>query len=232
MYLVFRSIQGRSFGPDEALLNAIDALKSAAIGRLDESRRRASIGLLVETGSSGALSDSVRDLLADVPALPARAPGWFTRTGEDFRSRYREFTKRHSFTIIVNTLLIIVAVVKVVTVVSLALDGRGVRGFAEWASVISSVVAGVLIVIGAFSLRRSKLAAYQWFERGLLVEILVTQVFVFAEEQLAGVIGLTYTIVLWLMVRSASRAEREREALADADVPRADTASPVSDPVS
>ena len=52
-----------------------------------------------------------------------------------------------------------------------------------------------------------------WFDRGLLVEILLTQVFVFAQRQLAGVLGLALNIVLWVMVRSAVRAEREREVI-------------------
>ena len=53
----------------------------------------------------------------------------------------------------------------------------------------------------------------QWFERGLLVEILVTQVFVFQQHQLGALLGLSWTIVVWLLVRSAIRAERERDVL-------------------
>ena len=75
---------------------------------------------------------------------------------------------------------------------------------------ISSLVSGALIVIGAIRLRRSRIDALRWFERGLLVEILVTQVFIFQQHQLGGLIGLVLTIVVWLLVRSAMRAERER----------------------
>ena len=46
------------------------------------------------------------------------------------------------------------------------------------------------------------------------MEILVTQVFVFAEYQLQGLLGFVFTIALWVMLRSAMRAEREREVLA------------------
>ncbi len=97
-----------------------------------------------------------------------------------------------------------------------ALDGPGIHGFAEWCSVVSSLVSGVLIVIGAIRLRRSRIDALRWFERGLLVEILVTQVFIFQQHQLGGLIGLVLTIVVWLLVRSAMRAERERVSLAAA----------------
>ena len=51
---------------------------------------------------------------------------------------------------------------------------------------------------------------------GLLVEILVTQVFIFQQRQLQGLVGLVGAIVVWLLVRSALRAERERASLAAA----------------
>lgn len=217
MYLVFRSLEQRAFRPDEAVLNAIEALKSASLGRLGEPDRRAAVALLDSTGAQGQLAASVRGLLVDVPALPAHDPGWFERSGRSLRRRYLRFTESGAFVVIVDVLLLVIAVGKVLTAVSLALDHGGVHGFAEWASVVSSLVAGALLVIGAIRLRHSRISAYRWFDRGLLVEILVTQVFVFQQRQLAGLIGLTYTIVIWLLVRSAMRAERERVSLEAAD---------------
>src|SRR3954466_7580269 len=51
MYLVFRSIQRRSFGPDEAVLNGLEALKAAALGELDEHKRNAAVALIDETAA-------------------------------------------------------------------------------------------------------------------------------------------------------------------------------------
>ena len=65
-------------------------------------------------------------------------------------------------------------------------------------------------MIGLFRIRRDRLAAYRWFERGVLVQIFVTQVFEFASQQLAGVTGLIANIALWLALRSMIRAEVER----------------------
>ena len=71
----------------------------------------------------------------------------------------------------------------------------------------------------ALRLPRSRVSALGWFERGLLVEILVTQVFVFQQRQLGALLGLEWTIVVWLLVRSAMRAERERESLGIPEAP-------------
>jgi hypothetical protein len=217
MYLVFRALGQRAFRPDEALLNAIEALKSASLGRLDEHERVQALVLLDSTGADTPLATEVRGLLTDVPALPPHEPGWFARAGAAVRAEYLAFTRTRSFVAIVDAVVLLLALGKLLEAVALALDGPGVRGFVEWASVVSSLVSSALIVIGAIRLPTSRLDALRWFDRGLLVEILVTQVFVFQQRQLEGLIGLTYTIVLWALVRSAMRAERESESFASLD---------------
>jgi hypothetical protein len=166
--------------------------------------------LIDSTEASGAIAQHVRGLLLDVPALPPRSPGVFARAGRRFRDRYERFTERHGFVIIVNTLMILIAIAKLLLVLAVALDYREIRGFSEWASVIAALAAGVFIVMGTVELPHSRLRAYRWFERGLLVDILVTQVFEFAQQQLSGLTGLVITIGIWIMVRSAIRVETER----------------------
>ena len=227
MYLVFRSVELRAFRPDEAVLNAIEALKSASLGRLDDHQRREAIALLDSTGAHDQLAREVRALLVDVPTLPPHEPGWYAVTADRMRTWYLEWTDSRSFVVVVDGLLLFMAAAKVVSAFGLALDGNGIRGFAEWCSVISSLIAGALIVIGAIQLPRSRIDALRWFERGLLVEILVTQVFIFQQRQLEGLVGLVWTIVVWLLVRSAMRAERERASLAAAEL-----ATPAVQPVS
>src|SRR5262249_13015326 len=190
MYLVFRSVQVRPYRPDEAVLNAIEALKSASLGRLDEEDRRRAIALLDSTGATEPLALDVRSLLDDIDALPTPTPGWFARTGAAVRVRYLRFTRSRWFDWIVNALLLSYAVVKIVLALAVVYEDNRIRGFVEWATVASTLAAGVLILIGAFMLPRSRLSALQWFERGLLVEILVTQVFVFQQHQLGGLLGL------------------------------------------
>jgi hypothetical protein len=213
MYLVFRSIQARTYSPDEAVLNGLEALKAASTGSLNDTRRLSAIALIEETKATGAIADQVVSLLRDAPALPARSPTALGRFGTALRARYRGWTERRWFTRLVSSLLVLLAIATVLSAVGLAFDSGQLRGFIEWALVVSSFVSGAFYIVGAVTLRRSRLEAYTWFDRGLLVDILVTQVFQFAQEQLAGISGLVGTIVLWVMVRSAIKAERERESL-------------------
>jgi hypothetical protein len=232
MYFAFRSIQGRSYGPDEAVLNALEAVKSASIGRLDETRRRSALALLDESGAAGAIAEKVETLLRDVPALPPHVPGPIERFGNAYRRWYTQATQRRGYAKLISTLLVILAIAKVLGVVALASDGRGIRGFSEWASLISEMVSAAFLVVGVLVLPRNRLDAYLWFDRGMLVTILITQIFVFGQEQLAGVLDLAFSIVIWVMVRGAIRAERERDALEGQAALSAGAASATAAPAS
>ncbi len=55
-----------------------------------------------------------------------------------------------------------------------------------------------MILIGASRLRRSRVDAYRWFMRGILVNIFVTQVFVFFESELRSMGGLVISILIYV----------------------------------
>jgi hypothetical protein len=213
MYLAFRSLERRGFGPDEGLLNGLEALKSAALGQLDEPSRRQALALFDTTAPTGAIAAGVRALLADAPAVRARPPSLPSRWAANLRRRYLTIADHPRFPTVVDVLFVLFAVAIVVDVAALGLDGPGIVTFAEWATLSTSVVAAVLLAIGVLFLHRSRMEAYRWFDRGLLVHLYVVQIFVFAEEQLAGSIGLAVTLIAWVLLRSAMRAERDEAAL-------------------
>jgi hypothetical protein len=214
MYLVFRSLERRTYGPDEGLLNGLEALKSAALGQLDEPSRREALALFDRTGPTGPIAAQVRALLDDAPALPPRAPSWPTRFAAALRAQYLALAERRWFPTAVDALFVVFAVVVVSGVVELGLDGRGIVSFAEWVTVLSSGAVAVNLGVGVIVLRRSRADAYRWFDRGLLIHLYVVQIFVFAEKQLAGALSLVVTLAIWVLLRSAMRAERDQAALA------------------
>lgn len=213
MYLVFRAVERRPFRPDEGLLNAIEALKSAALGQLGEPDRREVLALFDRTAPTGDLAASVRGLLADVPTLPERQVSVAARAGQQAREVYLRVTRHPRFPTIVDILFMTLALVAFADVVLLGLDGPGIVSFTERVGFVSALVALALVLVGVLRLHRSRSDAYRWFERGLLVQIFVVQIFVFAEEQLAGTIGLIVVLIAWVLLQGAMRAEREREAM-------------------
>ena len=210
MYLAFRGIERRAFGPDEAVLNGLEALKAAALGQLADPKRNEAVALLDETGAGSPLAHQVRTLLADAPGLPDPAPSRWSRWGSAVQVAYLELAAHPWFVRAATWWFGFLGVASVVGVVVLGFDHSEIRGFEEWAVTISGAVAGALMFVGLLRLRSDRIAAYRWFERGVLVQIFVTQVFEFAQEELAGVAGLAFNIAMWLALRAMIRAEVER----------------------
>jgi hypothetical protein len=92
--------------------------------------------------------------------------------------------------------------------------------FVEGMQLASSLLAGVFTLLGVIRIRKSRLRAFEMFERSLLVSILVTQVFSFYREQFSGLLGLLAEALILIGVRfvieqeelSSSRATQGSEA--------------------
>jgi uncharacterized membrane protein len=101
------------------------------------------------------------------------------------------------------------AIVGVVAVIVLQPEGGSTETFAaaRIAQVGSTLVGAVLIGRGILALRTSRIDAYRWFLRGLLVWILITQVFVFYSSQLGGLAGLAVDLFAYWSLQYATGRE-------------------------
>jgi hypothetical protein len=87
---------------------------------------------------------------------------------------------------------------------STPLEGAGETSTMATAAQILSTIAGAACIgVGVIRLRGSRRSAYHWFMRGLLVWILITQVFVFYSSQLAGLGGLIVDLIAYGSLRFA-----------------------------
>lgn len=207
MYLVFRALANRRYRADEALMNAIEALKWAAVGRLDEPKRLHALSLLEQTCEEQGLVPHVRDLLQQAPTIDQPPPGRLTRLGYRVLGRYEDWTARRGFGLTIGIFFVVLALLDIVQLGLLLLPGTRIHTFPEWATVVSSFVSLGLVVVGASLLPFSRLRAFHWFEASVLVSIFVTQVFLFADRQLAAIVDLIIAALVWAGLRSAIRLE-------------------------
>jgi hypothetical protein len=210
MFLAFRALESKSFGPNDGVVNALEALKAAALGQLDETRRQDALELLHTTNADGALAGRVALLLQDVPALAPNDPLWPARVAQRARARYFQWTARRSFVVTVIVLFLLRAVGLLIGTAVIVFDGAGITSFGEWMTAFTVAIAAALTLVGAGWLPFSVERAYRWFDRGLLFYLLVAQIFVFEQEQLFGTISLAVALLYWVLVRSAIRAEHLR----------------------
>ncbi len=177
------------------------------------------MALLDQTGADDAVAR--RTCARCSPTRPGSRPHARTASSARacaIRDWYLGLAARRWFACAVTAWFVVIGSAQLVVAVVLSADHRGIRGFEEWAIVVSSGVSGALIILGVMRLRHHRLEAYHWFERGILVQIFVTQVFEFAQQQLAGVFGLVFNLLLWISLRVMIRAEQERRLVEPAAV--------------
>lgn len=88
----------------------------------------------------------------------------------------------------------------------------------EILQLISPLISNVLVAFGILVIWHSRLAAYRLFSYAILVSILLTQFFIFYEDQLLGVIGLLPHLLILATLRYLIRAEELEAESREAEV--------------
>jgi hypothetical protein len=220
-------VSRRLFRPEsltsrEATANALDYVKESGIRDLSQAERQRALELIDRADQSDPLVAEMRSLLDHIATVPVRPPGRLARLIGRMRDWYfgPVIAQRWFFGLVIAVFVILTAfnVWNIVRIVVEAVDAanarnaslesvddavNGVRfGFSGWAVLVSSAVVVVFNVLGIVRLlRRARLSAYRWFERGLLVNILFVQVFDFADLQLIAFGLLAFNLLLLVTIR-------------------------------
>jgi hypothetical protein len=211
-FLVARVLIGqRRLTETEALANALDLLEGTLDGPIEPDDRARIHRLLDLADPKAPLALFAEQYLAGLPQAAMRASPIAT-VRRRLADGYEELMANPWAE---RTLSVVVVVYAAVAVVGVALvaTATSASGAAETSTVatigqVASTIAGAALVgRGVLSLRRSRATAYHWFMRGLLVWILVTQVFVFYGSQLAGLGGLIVDLVAYGSLRFAVTRE-------------------------
>jgi len=228
LFLVSRHIQRtRTLSQSDLLRNAIERLGDATHHGYDARDRARTLQFLDAVDPANPMVAPLRELTERVVALPAPERSAAVRLGERIRSEYIALTEQRWFERLITALFTIWAVMTVVNllvfvaaladsdITSATLEQNGT--FLGSAIVASSAVAAGFVVVGLLRIRRGRRAdGYEWLARGLLVSLLVTQVFLFVQSQFGAVFGLGIDILLLITVRAMAARERGRQALAAA----------------
>ncbi|HYM84543.1 MAG TPA: hypothetical protein VEY67_10365 [Candidatus Dormibacteraeota bacterium] len=197
LFLVYRTVAGGHLTQDEDLANALDVVQPAVAHPLD-TRSRGVVARLLDA------SDPTDPM---VPALRSWVRGRWDGGGDDPLDRVAARAEAVYDAAIANPLferalvviVLIDAAAAVVGSVALVLATRDAATESATVShvgeTLSAVLGALLVVRGISVLPFSRLEAYRWFRRGVLVWILVTQLFVFYTSQLAGLAGLAVTVL-------------------------------------
>ena len=207
IYVVARAIYSRrSFTPTEALANAMSLMAEVVAGHLNAGQKRRILQLLDSADQSDPIVQQVRIWVEQAESQTRIEVGSYFRVRNALTSLYSHLVQHRRFRSVIVGGFAVSTLWQLLTVGEIILDlpvlafDRG----AEESTLVSSMqavsllVSGLFVVIGLSRMPRSLLDAYRWLQRSVLVQILITQVFVFYDSQLGALGGLLINLLVYL----------------------------------
>ena len=231
LFLVTRTLGGRTPRSREAALaNAADTLPDLVLGGATEAEQTRVLRLLEQSGERGPLACAIRAFVAAAPAAAAVRPSLISRLAARGRKIYEGLIASRWFGRVVVLLFVGSAIGGALTLLLLGVGaivavaaGEGQTALAEigeeaaqqgWpVFAVSLAAAGATIVCsiaGAVTLRRSRLTGLQWFHRGVLISLFLTQPINFVDEQFWALADLGFDLLLLIGVNYLIRQETLR----------------------
>jgi hypothetical protein len=204
LFLALYAVRRSRLRPHDALANALSLMREERDGTLDPENRREALALLARADPDDPLVPVLRDRLLAMPVRPRRNLTPYTRWRNALAARYRRVAARRWFSTLVLVIIVVYGLGALGTLLTVIQDGSGVDGqaanadVAHYVQAASSGLTALLIIVGLVVRRRSRVAAYRWFKRAILVSLLITQVFVFYNDQFAALGGVILGLLLYV----------------------------------
>jgi hypothetical protein len=231
LFLVFRALEHGALSGREQFVNAVNLLTDLV--QYGSKRDRQLILHLMDQSRIGEpLTGDIRTIVGNVEIHAESNPSVVTRFGEHAWSFYDRLI---AWPLLHWTLLIVFPIQAALGALATVFPGAntevmrlaGVRLFEPLAAnpllahlaTLSAVVSFVLVLFGVARLRHSRLSAYRWFERSVLVAIFFTQVLLFWQDQLSAIGGLAWNLFLFSVLRFLISQEEARTGTAKPTVP-------------
>lgn len=252
LFLAFRTIErsGR-FTQRELLANAYDEAVEVVLHPSNPAHRARALHLLRASGAAGPLARGLQEALNELEAQAPPAAKHVSPWQRASRTLTRAYLRAVRWRWLPRALVILVVAyifvflllfgVELVTATVTAvgsvftLDLFALRGhrIIQIGLLGSSLAAAVLVVAGLVALPRSRLSAYQWFKRSILVSLLFGQIFLFYSQQFGALVELVLSLLVLVALdalivterRAQQAAQRQTDAAASEPPPGAETPS-------
>lgn len=191
----------RTLTPRENLVNAVEASKEIAIGRLSRDTRTHALAWLSKADQSDPLTQVLAAQFEQAVPIPER-PSRFREIEERVRRRYVAIVHNRWFRRVITTVFCVQAAVVVLSLVATTATAAGaIAGNADaahewnatftggplvWLTLAGALVVGMLTVAGVTQLPRSRRRAYRAFGTALLIDLMLVQPFTLLDTGFAG----------------------------------------------
>jgi hypothetical protein len=208
LFLLFRAIERRSLSPEESLINAADILVDVILGGATRAELARMRWLLRRSGDNGPVAEALHSAL-DGATRVREEPSLLSGVAASAWRTYDHLLRWRWFQRVLWVVFVGQAVFGLVATTAIGI--AAISGAERLpASIVSSSISLALTLVGVVRLPESRLDAYRWFERAVLVSVFFTQVIVFWQDQLTALGGLFWDLVLLTVLRYLIRQESAR----------------------
>lgn len=224
LYLTFNFLtRQRKLGSHEYQLNAVAQLEEALVHNMDPIEKQRALDLLDKAYDSR-MTQQLRALIAGIkPALEPQ-PRRYRRLLSWLDQAYSHFWQTRSSRRAVRVFFIVEASFFVLAVtwtlynnlddISRVLGG-GTASYDFWLYIgqfVSSVVAAGFAIAGAVLLTRSRSLAFEQFRRATLINIFLTEFFIFSRIEFEALAGFFFNLGILMLISYAIHQERRLRA--------------------
>ncbi|HET8670476.1 MAG TPA: hypothetical protein VFM05_07590 [Candidatus Saccharimonadales bacterium] len=219
LYLSFNFLsRPRALSSREYQLNALAQLEEAIVNDLSPTEKARVQTLLAQADQKDPITRQLQKLLASVRTIPPPLPRRSTRIIQRINRCYELFWHRRRSDFWVRSFFLLEAGVFVVAVIGVnyaSVDSAfdifkgGVPYSVElvWGQLLSSLVAAGFAVYGAIVIRISRYRAYEQFRRATMINVFLTQFFMFSRIELAAIPGFFFNLLLLGLIGYAMHQE-------------------------
>lgn len=211
----------------EYIVNALELIKDVVLKELSDAEKKNALHYLHKTNQKDPLVVALRGILIETQPIEPSRPNRFILIKQLLGRYYKQLTTTSWFPTLLIVFFILQAAISLshVGVVTLfawsSIDTRlniaqEQLNFTETGELFASALSSLLIFAGIVKLRLSRLAAYHYFKRAVLVGIFLTQFFAFYETQFYALSGLFVNLLILIalnyIISQENQLRHEQEA--------------------
>ena len=213
--LLIQALHGRHRPqPEELLAGALVEAVGGAAGGISDGRRARALALVEQAGDQPAAAETAAMLRA-LPRTTRQVGDPLTWIGDRVRrvggaivtKRWLRITLVVILCINAASGLLTALIVILIQVLPASVSKNLSAGASAWVA-IPAGLAAVCVVVGIRRLRQDPRSAYTWFERAVLIDLLLTQPFVVATDQFSALPSIIIDLLMLAAFGAAKTAAR------------------------
>jgi hypothetical protein len=220
MYLLFNFLsRNERLTKREYELNALAQFEEAVLLDLDATEKRGIHRLLMKADKKSPVTQELQLLLERIETVQTPEPNWLRRGLHWADRQYARFWRHRTSRRLVGAVFIAEAAFFVIgvlvtiftnytNVTDLFSTGDSYSDILIIGQLGSALVAGGFAIAGAFTLLSSRRDAFELFRRALLINLLLTEFFIFSRIQFGAIPSFMVNLVLLLGIKYALHEER------------------------